>query len=67
MKHKIYYDPQIQHPELFQIGDTMLEVSSGKTWKTSKPEKKWIYAEIEADNPTQAIHILIEKLEGTHY
>lgn len=61
-KYKIYYNPQTQYPQLFQIGKTMYEVSTGKTWKTSKPKKNWVYAEIEADTPTQAIHILIQKL-----
>ena len=62
MKYKIYYNPQLQYPSLFQIGNTMYEVSTGKTWKTSKPQKNWVHAEIEADTPTQAIHILIQKL-----
>lgn len=62
MKYKIYYNPQIQYPELFQIGKIMYEVSTGKTWTTTTSPKNWTSTTIEADTPTQAIHILIQKL-----
>lgn len=58
-KYKIYYNPQIQYPEIFQVGNTMYEISSGKSWSaTTLPPKNWIYQEIEADTPTQAIRKL---------
>ena len=62
MKYKIYYDPQIQYPELFQIGNEMYEVSTGKTWNTTAPPQTWTATTIEADTPTQATHKLLQKL-----
>ena len=61
-KYKICYNPKIQYPELFQIGKTMYEVSTCKTWTTTTAPKKWTATTIEANTPIQAIHILIEKL-----
>ena len=61
-KYKIYYNPQIQYPELFQIENIMYEVSTRKTWNTTSVPKNWVSRTVEADTPTEAIHILIEKL-----
>lgn len=58
MKYKIYYNPEIEYPELFQIGKTMYEVSTGKTWSTTSAPKNWVSRTIEADTPTEAIRKL---------